>query len=475
MKTNIITYTIVFCLAGILLNSCSSDFLEVVPKGKLVAETVADYDQALYNLNLINIGTDAQFLLGDEVAAVEPYFSAATLRTQRLFRYESMIYEADENAVETQIPMENIYIFNKIINEIDDATEGTEQQKLSIKAEALAGRAWTYFQLINYYGLPYNEETSGTDLGYPIVTEADLTQTLFRRATVKEVYDFMVDDLTTALPNLPLPVESRVRMSKAGAEGLLGKIYVFMGKFDEALPLLNATLEDMQQLSVPVGLENIAEIIDNDGYYDSPFLPDDIEHIYAKQSVDGWAGDFDEDIVVSPEAVALYQPEDIRLNFYVDFNSGEEPYPVEGVLRRITNFNSRIGVVVSDIYLLNAEVKCRLNDLAGAVDILETFRKSRLPEEAVAVPAAIASNQIDLLKFIFEERIREFAVLGYRWFDMRRLTVDPLIPTPASGFSHALYDEDGNVKEEFTLSQERLVLRFPQKLMDQNPGFENNK
>ena len=70
--------------------------------------------------------------------------------------------------------------------------------------EAMAGRAWTYFLLINYYGKPYSAATAATDPGFPIIQVADVTTTTFTRASVQEVYDFIIKDLTTAIPNLHL-------------------------------------------------------------------------------------------------------------------------------------------------------------------------------------------------------------------------------------------------------------------------------
>src|SRR5690606_4561856 len=148
----------------------------------------------------------------------------ADLRTQRLYRWEAEVYDDGDNADELEGTMENIYVYNKIIREVMDATEGSEAEKLSLRAEAIAGRAWTYFLLINYYGQPYNKDTSVTDLGFPIVEVADLVASDFRRATVQEVYDFIVEDLLTAIPDLPDQVSSRFRFTRAAGKALLGKV-----------------------------------------------------------------------------------------------------------------------------------------------------------------------------------------------------------------------------------------------------------
>ena len=67
--------------------------------------------------------------MGDEIAAVEPYFSGAALRSQRLFRWDDLIYEPEQNAPELAVPMTNIYLYNKVIAEVMNSTDGTEQEK----------------------------------------------------------------------------------------------------------------------------------------------------------------------------------------------------------------------------------------------------------------------------------------------------------------------------------------------------------
>lgn len=470
--------TLALALLIAMMVSCKKTFLEVTPKGKLIAQKVSDYNLLLSNLDLVNIVANAQVPMGDEVAAVEPYFSGAELKTQRLFRWDEVIYEPNENADELAVPLQNIYMFNKIINEVPNATDGTEQEKLSIKAEAMAGRAWTYFLLINYFGKPYNETSSATDLGFPILETADVTETKFTRATVKEVYDFIVSDLVAAIPNLPKKTTHRLRMSKAAGEGILGKVYMFMGKFNEALPHLNAALTDITNAAIPVRLYDYNVTFAAGGAFMPiglfgpayPSIPNNEENVFGKQGTNYWSF-VDNDIVINKKTSDLFDPQDLQLNFYSTTAYAGPAYPT-GLLRKIGPGTIQYGMIVPDLYLLRAECKARNNDLTGAKEDVEALRKKRLPENRSAVPAAIVGQQVPLIKFIIEERIREFAVSGYRWFDMRRLSVDPLFETTT--YTHTLYSESGSTTT-FTLKPERFVLRFPQKIINENPGMQNNQ
>lgn len=469
---------IISILAITTLLSCKKSFLEIVPKGNLVAQKTNDYNLLLNNLDLLNVLTDAQVVMGDEVAAIEPFFSGSALRTQRLFRWEDVIYEPDQDAVEMTVPMRNIYTYNKIINEVMDSKEGTEAQKKSIRAEALAGRAWTYFLLINYYGKPYST-SAANDPGYPIITKSDVTQTQFSRATVKEVYDFIISDLTTAITGAPVKTTHRLRMSKPAAEGILAKVYMTMGRFNDALPLLNNAIAGLSNAAIPVRLYDYNVTFGTGGSFLPigtfgpvyPTVPNNEENIYGKQFVNSW-GFASSEIVITTQTLALFNSSDLRLRFYSNM-----PYPngavyPSGMMRRRGPASNLIGLTVPDLYLMRAECKSRLNDLTGAKADVEFLRARRMPAADVAIPAAAMTDAVTLTNFILEERIREFAVTGYRWFDMRRLSVDPVYNSTVTT-THTLYTMAGTTT--FTLKPERFVLRFPQKVMEQNSGMQNNQ
>lgn len=472
-------FIMIIILSGIVV-SCKKSFLDVVPKGKLVAEKTTDYDLLLNDPRLMSYdGDDGQVLMGDEMAAFTTYFNAVQLRSNRLFRWQADIYQPDEVDKELTPTMQSLYAYNKIISEVMASTGGTDQQKRSLEAEAKASRAWIYFLLINYYGKPYHAATATTDPGFPIITKADVTETQFTRASVNSVYEFIVEDLTTAIPNLPVQTTHRLRMSKAAAEGLLGKVYLFMGKFSEALPLLNAAFSDLTQATIPIRLYDYNITLGTNGSFlpigvDGPACPKALdleENLFARVFQQPFERSA---FVIHPQTAALFNSSDLRLKFYKNtpYPSGV-PFP-GGLLRR--NIGDRLlnfGVILPELYLLRAECKARLNDLAGAVADVETLRTHRMPPADAPVPPAIAADQTALVKYILEERIREFAALGFRWFDSRRLSVDPLYNTTVR-YTHDLYAETGAVVETFALQPERFVLRFSSRLMAQNPEMENN-
>ncbi|MDR2282939.1 MAG: RagB/SusD family nutrient uptake outer membrane protein [Sphingobacterium sp.] len=472
-------FILLLLLVGTTVSSCKKSFLEVEPKGKQIAETTEDYNLLLNNVQFINFNIDMQVPMGDEVAAIDPFFSAESLKTQRLFKWEAMIYEPGQNSPEIILFMNGLYAYNKIINEVMESKGGSDQTKKSIRAEALVGRAWTYFQLINYFGKPYDKATAASDLGYPIVKEANVMAAKFERASVQEVYDFIIGDLTEAMPDLLVQLTSRVRASKPSAEAILGKVYTFMGRFEEALPLLISSKDNFSNAAIPVNLYDYNETFDEDGIFPidemfGPSMPEPFYHeetLLGRQFMNGWTF-YQSELVITENTADLYGESDLRNYFYSSEDFDEVEYP-NGMLRRIGPWYTSFGVTVPDIYLLLAECKARLGDLPGAVSDLEAFRKHRMPHADAKIRKKIASDKFNLVKFIFEERIREFAMQGYRWFDMRRLSVDPDYNSLVN-YEHVVYDVEGDIAHTYVLKPERLVMRLPQKIIDENPGMENN-
>ena len=492
-------------LSLIICSSCKKDFLEVIPKGKQIAQTTADYDLlmngTLFYQYLQGGGWEVPVLMGDEIGAEQSFFVSAQPLVQRLFRWEDVIYQQPTeiaNDLRTFLP--NIYSCNQIINEVLNSKGGTDQQKRSIRAEAMATRAWVYFQLINFYAKPYHAATAASDPGFPIVLNDDVTQNSFPRGTVQEGYDFMIRDLAAAIPDLPLQNTFRTRMSKPAANALLGKVYLFMGKPDLALPYFNAAFTENAAATSPVRLYDYNLTFGPNGSFlpigqNGPASPKNIyndftESILAKtfsnSDANGSGGSSgpggpvmspggpsgaSNGTVITPETADLYGSTDLRLNFYTPTYVDGSPIP-GGRLRKYGVSYSKFGVELSELYLLRAECRARLNDLTGAISDVEALRKNRMPEGSKNVPAIVATDQTRLIKFIIDERIREFAGEGYRWFDMRRLSVDPLFTGQI--FTHKVYQESGS-PIIYTLKQpERLVLKFPLYISEANPGMVNN-
>ena len=83
------------------------------------------------------------------------------------------------------------------------------------------------------------------------------------------------------------------------------------------------------------------------------------------------------------------------------------------------------------------------------------------------VPASVTTDD-DLVRFIVDERMREYMMTGLRWFDLRRLWNDPLFPDLKSACTHT----DGT--NVYTLTEERLTYRIPPQVLDFSSDWTDN-
>ena len=466
-------------LAGLF--SCKKSFLEIVPKGSLLATTTADYDLLMNSRKFYNQDNVLPtILLGDDVSGEQQIMQNLPARFTLAFRWEATWYQQNEVAWEFSIYTSGIYTCNKVIADVMGSTEGTDSMKTTLRAEAMANRAWYNFQLVNFYTKPYQAASAATDPGFPVITNADITQD-YQRGTVQQSYDFIISDLQAAIPSLPRTARVKTRMSRPAAKALLGKVYVFMGRFDEALAQFNSAFEDLAGSDVQLYDYNVAFAPGGaflpigffgpnyPGINNTDFTESLLARIHAGGSSTG-QGFGNEGLSLDTATAALFSASDLRLKLFSGSYFNGTPLP-DGRKWKYAQQYVRVGMQLQDLCLLRAEVKARLNDLSGAIEDVEYLRKNRMPAADAAVPAAIAADQSALIRFIIDERRREFATEGYRWFDMRRLSVDPLFA--GKTYTHIMYSPTAG-STVYTLAPERLVLKFPISVLSLNPGMTDN-
>jgi hypothetical protein len=473
--------------------SCKKEFLEVIPKGQTIAVNTEDYEKIL-NANYLMSSFNASVYRGDEMAALQPHFDnmAGNLlrRQQRLFRYEDRVYDADQlpdEITEVSNYIRKLYLFNKVINEVMNSEGGTEAQKMSLLAEAKAGRAICNFMFLSDFTKPYNATTAATDLGIPNLTVADVNLRDFKRETLQQGYDMVIKDLTDALPNLDVLTHRR-KISKLAAEFYLARVYMTMSNFAAARIHLDAAFAEVTKSAIPMELYDYSVVLNPEnpdapgswlpdtglGFDNEPLAANNMEIIYNVTA--GWFQFQAVDaFVFSPETGNLYGPTDRRLNLYTPYLlfSGET-YP-NGMRRRTSGFftGTDVGPSLPDLYLMRAECKARANDLTGAVVDLEILREKRVSGTAAKVPSNVTGNREALVRFILDERIREFAITGLRWLDMRRLSLDPVYSNHIK-YAHKIYNEIGNVASTYQLKPERFALKFGERMLKESNGLEEN-
>lgn len=479
-------YSHVFAIIGILTLqiSCKKSFLEIIPKGQQIATSTKDYEQIL-NANYI-VASTAGVFMGDEMVALKPFVDEYALRAQRLFRYADRIYEIDQvpdelNSADGYI--RRLYLFNKVINEVMNSQGGSEGQKRALLAEAKAGRAICNFMLLSDFSTPYLESAAPAELGIPRIEKSDVTQTDFHRLNKQDSYAMVVKDLTEAIPDLSRLTHRR-KISKLAAYFYLARVYMTMQNFNAAKEQLDQAFLEIPKAKVPLQLYDYNVVLDPEAegtwfpllfgvlLAGQPLSYNNTQVIYnievsAVSYVGGQANAF----VMSPQTVSLFDASDKRLNLFdpIEFN-GSASLPLG--MRHPIGFSTQVGASLPDLYLMRAECNARANNLAEAVADLETLRSKRTGTPKVN--STIASNQQALVRFILDERVREFTYTGLRWLDMRRLSVDPLYRDHVKLKHEVRNNTTGAVVETHTLRPERFALKFGERVLRDSRGLEEN-
>jgi len=126
---------------------------------------------------------------------------------------------------------------------IDAIGDQSSREYNQIKGENLFLRAMVHFQLVNIFGRPYVQSPQ-ENLGVPIVDFADVNKRP-ERATVAEVYDFIVSDLKQAASLMTQQKNSSFASTEA-AYALLSRVYLYMGENQLAKEYANKVIDSQR-------------------------------------------------------------------------------------------------------------------------------------------------------------------------------------------------------------------------------------
>jgi len=254
MKTKKIIY---FAILTVLtaLTSCSKDWLDLEPQAKQFESTYyADLTQIYEGLLAAYDFTTQQF------SQDYTYYSSYMMRNIASDDANcgggnalDMVYWQDMDEFNTAAPNTSllahwmrsyygIYRCNLIITRVDpsDITlRKVPSDSIIVKkyiAEAKFLRAYYYYELVTFFGEVPIVET--------FVTSADPYPA---KASVEDVWAFIIKDLNDAIPDLPLksqqgPAEL-AHASKGAAQTLLGKAYLFTEDYDNAALVFEEVLD----------------------------------------------------------------------------------------------------------------------------------------------------------------------------------------------------------------------------------------
>ncbi|MBF7091607.1 RagB/SusD family nutrient uptake outer membrane protein [Flavobacterium sp. ALJ2] len=400
---NISKYLFLF-VAAIVASSCD-DYLDVKPVGKVIPETLPEFRAVLTRgYAVFPMHKSLTALRADEVLLEE------NSNDYVFYKDNYMWNDANPDLIATKFPYAALYncIFyaNVIINEASNKLEASAE-KDQLVGEAYALRAFAYFDLVNLFAKQYDVTTANSERGVPLALEIDLEQ-VYKPESIAVIYEQIISDKEAAKKLLNKDTQAtglNYRFSKAALYTMESRIYLYQKQWDKALQAAN------------MGLTINNSLVDLNT---TPILPNNYD---TKESIMALENTFENKLrrsaYAAPTLIDVYdKTNDLRFKLYFKTSGSEFIFLKGGELNQKNTFRT------AELYLTKAEASVQLNDLATARTTILNFVKNRYNTTGFAQLSTkiSAMNQIELLDFVYQERQREFATEGHRWFDLRRTT-----------------------------------------------------
>ena len=445
MKTKNILRSLLLCFVCcnmlVALTSCDN-FLDITPTGKVIASTAEEYRNLLTN-EYKYFPKDRHMTI---VRTDELLFSASTSSSD-LDAYLDLWLWKDENPSPTtsyfswRTYYHNIYIANYIIEKQGEMTNSNAAEVNQLVGEAYMMRAYDLFLLVNLYAEAYTHCNPATTRGVPMLLQADVNA-IPRSSSVEAVYQQVLSDIAQAEQRMNVQlweVGKRYRFNTQSAQALRARTYLYMGRWQEALTAAKAVIAMHPDLE---DLNNLGSL-----------LPDDFQSVENIVALEYFSSNLST-VINQPAAsyINMYRTGDQRKTRYY-----KRATSTTWTLQKSDGYCSFRS---AEAYLTAAEASVQLGDLTGAIDFLKPLLVKRLNTTAYndALTLMAGMNQAQLLQEIIDERGRELAFEGHRWYDLKR-TAKPALTRTWSG-------------QIYTLTPEKYTMRFPTEAVEANPEIE---
>lgn len=475
LKKNI--YLII--MGFVLIFQACTDFLEQSPSDALPSDeaitNVTDLRNAVngvytgmidFDLGLGNQTEPYSYYGGDFIAYADLKggdlnYTASNNQISPMGRFEHAS-ESDFAEHFWQMPYTLIGRINDILNVIDNVEiEDEEQDQFNdLKGQLYALRALMHFDVARLFAkLPSISDMNAANSGIPISNEKYPVDFEPTKATLKETYDFIKADLTTAL-SLLSSNQNLGRINYWAAKGLLARVHLYLEENNEALtaahdvisnsPYTLYTIENYLNVwGVQGASEAMFEILTTSshnsqrnsiGYY--THSDGYGECAFSTQGYDLLTSNSDD---IRSQLIAWEEDEAETAGFYTQKYPGRS-----GSLY----LNNPIVIRLSEVYLIAAEAKVKGGNASGSQSA--SWYINQLRKNRITGYTDVSTVTVD---DILTERRLELIAEGHRCWDAWR--------NGKSIFSPRLNQEiDGSFN--------RAILPIPKRETDISPDLKQN-
>jgi starch-binding outer membrane protein, SusD/RagB family len=295
-------------------------------------------------------------------------------------------------------------------------------------------RAFAHFSMLNLFARPYTHDPDGPGI---IIRNSDNESAQKARSTVKEVYEFIQDDLRTAATLMqPGTIRGKGYASVFAAHALMSRSFLYMEEPDSVLKYSNLVINSGQfgiTDDYPNYFRNATESDETIWCIIYTEVDDlkkfgSIASMYYSDGNSGWGEEYASDLY---RELLDQNPGDTRSEYIVPLLDDQGNIMVKtgtGIrMYYITKFSfqggsptlsSPVMFRISEMYLNRAEAYARKGDATNALNDLDAIRMNRGLSDHLfngTIPAGKT-----LLQTVLDERRLELAFEGHRTFDVYR-------------------------------------------------------
>ncbi|MGH1518969.1 RagB/SusD family nutrient uptake outer membrane protein [Chryseobacterium sp. JK1] len=316
----------------------------------------------------------------------------------------SMLYSAINN-------------MNNVIAKID-GTEGSQEKKNQVKAQAKALRAFCYLNIASFYQFSYLKDK--TALTAPIYTEPSTTATPGKKkASLEEIYTLIKSDLTDAdnlLKNYTR--NNKDKINRNVVNGLLARTYLNTGEWAKASASAKIAREGYPLMAPEKYSEGFNDIDNIEWIWGHKQTQEQSDESYAFHFLDvSSSGSYYYSFMADPYFKDLFDTNDIRYQLF----SWDGLKGREGLLRyakfkfKSTLIADIVYMRSAEMYLIEAEAEARNGNVSQAVAVLNQLKSTR---KANIYSGSLAQN--DVIKAVLLERRKELFGEGFSLSDIIR-------------------------------------------------------
>lgn len=431
-------------LATLTISACDN-FLDITPTGKVIAETGDEYRALLtYEYKYFTKDRYMTTLRTDEMLMDKVKTSSTDLDAYLdLWRWKDDNPSPTTSYFSWRSYYHSVYIANYIIQNQKKIKEATAQEISQLVGEAYMMRAYCHFLLVNLYAEPYTHCTPSQTRGVPMLLEADVNA-IPGSSSVETVYNQILSDLDKAEQHLNVEeweLGKNYRFNTTSAQALRARTYLYMGRWSDAFEASKDVLSVYNEL----------EDMNN-----STTLPNSYKSKESIVALERFSSNLYTAVdMPASEFISLYRSGDQRRTKYFKRVTSSTYSLLKG---RSDEFSCSFRT--AEFYLTAAEAAARLGHTTDAINYLTPLMTKRLNASAYETTTALISTMTEeeLIQEILDERARELAFEGHRWYDLRR-TSQPALTRVYDGTT-------------YTLLPEQYTMRFPSEAVEANPEIE---